>query len=351
MLYAELQSVEPLSESIEPTVCVRVQVHYNPQEGPPIGFTARLKLGGKRFVSGVATGVFAGSNVVLSSQLLLHKGAHGAVGDRKVYVEFHFPLSQREIDAIQREREPSPQADIDLTLSIQVEALDSGLTAFPIDFVDKPSGIGGAVDHLVAFHPPQKPGNFGDVLLGRGSEDMLRFVTHALPEVGIRIAASHWVRDYAKAFGIGRFMTVDIPQPDEVGDVTGELAVRVREATDALAKMQEDLRKGEWTQCAEDCRPVLELINRPDLLRPLLKTSGLPEANESALLDGLKGVFDYSHSFHHRVERGGKVTEGAVNANPEDAYLAFTTSAALLNLVSRKLRRSAVGSTTPRKDP
>jgi hypothetical protein len=345
MLSGEVKQFGPVAESIEPTLWVQVEVRYNAPAEMPVSFDARLRLGGKKNVGGTAQGVFGGSNIALSSISTLVPGAPSAARDRSLRVEFRFPLSQREIDAIQQVRERDPHADIQLTLTIQAQTLELQIRAFPVDFLEQRSTTVGQTHQVIAYHRPQDSGNSGDVLLARGDEMLIRLMTHALVDIGFVIPSSHWVRDYAPAFGVGQFMVVDIPVIDSSAVADGELATRVNAAIQALKRMQEDIRKGEWTQCAEDSRPVLELLNRPALLRPLLKTAGLPEANETALLEGLKQVYTYSHAFHHRVEDGGKVTEAAVNADPEDAYLAFTTTAALLNLVARKLKRHGAAST------
>ncbi len=133
----------------------------------------------------------------------------------------------------------------------------------------------------------------------------------------------------------------DIPQPENGPPGAGDLPERVREASAALEKMRVDVQKGEWTQCAEDARPVIELLNKPELIRPLLETNGVQAPTADALLDGLHRVLDYSHAFHHRIDKDQKTVVPAVNAEPEDAYLAFATAAALLNLIGKKLQKSS----------
>lgn len=206
----------------------------------------------------------------------------------------------------------------------------------PIEFVESVSRE--VRKQLIALHPDQTTPP-GDILIARQEEMPVKLVTHALSEIGVNIPSSHWVRDYAPTFGIGKFLTVNIPQPEQLAIADGELSKRVNGAVDALKRMELDIQKGEYTQCAEDSRPLLELLNNPDLIRPLLKTSGLPDANAESLLSGLGQVYAYANAFHHRTERDGKVVSGAVNASSEDAYLAFATAAALLNLVQRKLSR------------
>ncbi len=339
MIWGEVKQFKPETDSIEPTLWVQVEIKYNEPAEMPVSFSARLRLSGTKYIGGTAHGTFGGSNVPISGALVRIPGEPGGNAERKLWAEFRFPLSRREIDAVQQIRERDPHADIPLNLAIQALTFEVKMRPLPIDYLEQRSTPPNPPHQLVEFHRPQTQGAPGEVLLARGDETPLKLVTHSLGEIGFAIPSSHWVRTYAPQFGVGQFMVVDIPVIDQALVTDGELATRVNAAIGALKHMEEDIRKGEWTQCAEDSRTVLELLNRPALLRPLLKTTGLPEANENALLDGLRQVYSYSHAFHHRVEDNGKVIESAVNADPEDAYLAFATTAALLNLVARKLKR------------
>jgi hypothetical protein len=341
MMWGSVDRTTADRDSIEPTLRIFTVVRYDHLSELPISFSARLKLQGGRFIGGASVGTFSGSNIRVSVLWMPNPGTPPPHGDGEMRVEFSFRLTPLEVSAIHLQRGADAHADIQLTLSIQAQAVELKLRPFTIEFVEGVPRSGGAPrPNLIALHPPTAPGNPGDVLVAKGDDVPFRLMTHALGDLGVMIPSSHWVRDYAPAFGVGRFMTVDIPEPETAPSGAGELATRVNQAVDALRRMQEDVRKSEWTQCAEDARPVLELLNRQELLRPLLRTAGVPEANETALLEGLRQVFTYTHAFHHRVQDGGRVTESAVNAEPEDALLAFGVTAALLNLVAKKLSRT-----------
>jgi hypothetical protein len=341
MMWGSVDRVAADRDSVEATLRVFTVVHYEHLSELPISFSARLKLNGGGFIGGTSAGTFSGSNIRVSTLWILNPGTPPPQGEPELRVEFAFRLTPLEVSAVHLQRGADAHADIQLTLSIQAQTIEAKLRPFPIEFIDGAPRGTAPRPNMLAFHTPQAPGTPGDVLLAKGDDAPLRLMTHALGDLGVPIPSSHWVRDYAPAFRIGRFMTVDIPEPDTASVGSGELATRVNQAVDALRRMQEDVRKSEWTQCVEDARPVLELLNRQELLRPLLRTAGVPEANETALLEGLRQVFTYTHAFHHRVQDGGRVTESAVNAEPEDALLAFGVTAALLNLVSTKLSRVA----------
>jgi hypothetical protein len=340
MIWASNSSVSPATDSFEPGIVARVELTHNGAYGMPVSFTARLRLGQEKFVGGVVSGAFGGSNIPISTKLILVPGEGSTNREQKLWVEFTFRLTSREVWEMQNLRDKNPHADIPVTLKIQAQTLESQFRAFPIDYYKWKSNPNITPSNLLAHHEPGAQGGYGDVLIARGDESALRLMTHALPDVGISVPSSHWIRDYAPAFGLGKFVVVAIPEIERVPADGTELAKRLGGAMDALQKMQQDILKGEWTQCAEDARPALELLNKPELVRPLLKTAGLPASNEQALLDGIHQFYTYAHAFHHRTQ-GGKVTEETVNADPEDAYLALATTAGLLNLVARKFSRLA----------
>jgi hypothetical protein len=338
MVYGTLQSVEPAKDSIDPALHLVVRVRYRPVDEPLLSFTGRLKLEGKQFLGGVEPGYFSGGSYPFSSYALLPQGTPPALPEYDTTVEFLFRLSRREVDAIHRVRDIDAQADIHLALAVQAQTFSFGLRAFPIEFLESNTQQG--KKSILAFHP-DRTSLPGDILIARHDESPVRLMTSPLPDITVSIPSSHWVRDFAPVFGVGRFLTVNIPKPEQLATADGDLAKRVNEAVSALHQMELDIQKGEWTQCAEDSRPLLELLNRAELIRPLLVTAGLPEANAESLLTGLQQVYQYAHAFHHRTERDGKVVEGGVNANPEDAYLAFATAAGLLNLIGRKISRKS----------
>ena len=163
------------------------------------------------------------------------------------------------------------------------------------------------------------------------------------PQKGIEhtIRSSDWVSDFAPVFGLGRSLVIEVPEV-EPPLTDGDLGRRLKEAAEALPKMREDITKGEWTTCAEDARPIIELLNKKDLVLNLLTSDGLPRDAAESLVTGVSGIFDYASKFHHRVERDGSTVTPPVKAEKEDAYLAYMNAVTLVNLVSQKARKKTV---------
>lgn len=163
------------------------------------------------------------------------------------------------------------------------------------------------------------------------------------PQKGIEhiIRSSDWVADFAPVFGLGKSLVIEVPEIEPpIAD--GDLGRRLKEASEALPKMKTDIMKGEWTTCAEDARPIIELLNKKDLILNLLTSDGLPRDAAESLVNGVSGIFDYASKFHHRVERDGFTVTPPVKAEKEDAYLAYMNAVTLVNLVSEKARKKTV---------
>lgn len=254
-------------------------------------------------------------------------------------------LSERELEHLERCREKNAKRDVALTLEPRTTRLVPSHSAHPTDVLDATTlGINtrGKVVSVLAAHRKDDQNLSAMILAGPDQNGALFWVhSEVSPKYTHTIASSDWIAEFAPVFGRGKFLVLEVPEPAVVGETTGDLAKRVNEAASALEKMKVDIQKGEWTQCAEDARPVVELLNRPELIRPLLETNGIQPATAEKLIQGLDGVLKYTHAFHHRAERGGEKVVPAVHAEAEDAYLAFATAGALLNLVARKLAKTS----------
>ncbi|GAI27153.1 unnamed protein product, partial [marine sediment metagenome] len=51
-------------------------------------------------------------------------------------------------------------------------------------------------------------------------------------------------------------------------------------------------------------------------------------------------LFDYSSKFLHKLDRDRRTIPPEINAEKEDAYLVYTLSVTLVNLLTQKVRKS-----------
>jgi hypothetical protein len=333
------QSISPAPNCAEPTLSFQVRFSYRPEQEMFIGASARVRLANGLYLGGTAIGTSEGSNINAAIFAAIPRGSPPPrVFD--AYLRFSFQLSPREVGLMHSSRTGNPPSDIQLLLEVQFQSAELGVSVLWASAQATNLGRGALPVLTVSESGPTTSGGY--FLLTRSDDTLIAVKTHNLA-LSFTIHSSTWVRDYPGPFALGKFLVVELPGVEPPGSMgAGELNLRVSEAAAALRRMEQDIQNNQWTQCSQDARPVLELINRKDLIRPLLATSGLANDKVEALLTGLENIFTYTHAFHHRVDRAGVQVEPAVNAEQEDAYLAFAVAGALLNLVARKLAGGTV---------
>ncbi|MDG7000091.1 MAG: hypothetical protein JRN15_13370 [Nitrososphaerota archaeon] len=185
----------------------------------------------------------------------------------------------------------------------------------------------GAINDL----PLLRPATAGNESIGRLTRDLDNGIEHI-------IKASDWVVDFAPVFGLGKSIIVEVPEIEAAAS-SDEIGQRINEAAKALPKMREELIKGNWTDCIENSRPILELLNKKGLLLEVLTNDGLAKDTAEALINGLSSTYEYASKFHHRIERDRKTISSPVKADKEDAYLAYLNAVSLVNLIAEKARK------------
>lgn len=303
----------PATDSADPTIRFTVTFEFQFRYSVPLWISGIV-----RTAAGKAVGDLVRIPVAENAwhDGLLARGTQNE-NPQKRKVVMDCRLTARALQAILEERDAEPKKNVVLKVDLAIEYF---YPRFGMSNVGAPSTPNVVTGDQTTWGP------------GLGE-----FKT--VPDSGtITIYSSQWASDFAPAFGIGRFLILEVPDVNHTRG-SGPLEERVQEAAASLERMRTDIAKGDWTQCAVDARPVVELLNKKDLLRPLLETNGIQPATADALLAGLTGVLEYAHAFHHRVSKDLKTVVPAVNAESEDAFLAFATSAALLNLIARKLRK------------
>lgn len=158
----------------------------------------------------------------------------------------------------------------------------------------------------------------------------------------LTIYSSQWTTDYAPAFGIGRFFTVELPDPRPAKPPSEtSFGGRLTRAVAALDKMERDVRAGHWTDCVEDSRPVMELLQTPSEVKALLLADGLSEPAADELLKVIDGEFYFASKFIHELTTNKKDLSPPLTAKKEDAYFVYATAVSIVNLLGRKSSRQS----------
>ncbi len=283
-------------------------------------------------------------------------GLDGASADSRASpvrnpLRFLVTLSREAIEHIQEVREKDGKRDVNLRVTAQVTFLKSAARSSHVSARDdlKVENVYQQVrspefrdmyfltyKYEKDFHPARE-----DLWLlsGDNSPRFLVVMTQT-STAWFTISASDWTTDYAPTLGIGRFYSVELPSPPDV-PVSGDLKKRLTASFQALATMQEDYRKGDWPELAQHARPVVELLNKEEVLRPILEADGYPPDAVDNFVRTVRSLYELTSKFLHRVGKGTHEVAPELKASREEAEFIFFLSLSALNMIATKARRSA----------
>lgn len=153
------------------------------------------------------------------------------------------------------------------------------------------------------------------------------------------IRSSDWVQDFAPAFGIGRFISVELPEPQADPRDGGEWQERLNRAIASIRDMTTDVRAGEWGDCVEHSRPLLDFIKDEASVQTILTSDGLSKEAAEDVLKSIRGLFDFTSKFIKAKDREGKLNP-SMTPQKEDALYIYSSAVTLVNLLSRKAVRN-----------
>lgn len=313
-------SVAPAPNAADPTLRFTVTIDYQFRYTIPLGVFGHAK---------TEKGVIIGQlQPVGFSQNATHDGVlprsnQNENTQRRPYT-LDCRLTSRGVDALMDAREANPKKDVIVTLELVARFLlpkyrigPSGLTMGP------PMGNENTVNAEQTNWGPGIAEIKGEVL-----------------QVSVKIPASDWANEFAPAFGVGRFLVVELPLPSSPGQAPTPLGERVASAFDAVRTMEADLRSGNWTDCVQHSRAVMELLKLPEELKALLVSDGLSEPAADDVLKSVRGSFDFTSKFIKRVERDSGGVNPTLTAKKEDAFFVYSNSVTLVNLLAAKQKRA-----------
>lgn len=155
------------------------------------------------------------------------------------------------------------------------------------------------------------------------------------------VRSSDWIHDFSPVFGVGRFITVELPEPGQLKTKVAGLGARLSRAIAALETMRHDIEEGEWSQCVEHSRAVFELLKDEPAIKAVVVQDGLSEEAGSDLLKSIRGLFDFASKFLKQLDRDTKGVNPVLKASKEDSYLVYAEAVCLVNLLARKIARQS----------
>jgi hypothetical protein len=324
-----IEDLSPNASAVDPTVEIRASVPV--KQGVEIVTSASMTLS----VGGEILGYAARVTVPGYQD---YTGRSHLLGSHSTPIYGQVTLSKRALARVEAYREAGPSGDVDFVVDVTTQLADVGIddaedVGVFLQRGSKPS------DH--AFAPSVRerdPARPAPLLIRASHNPLLRIRLQSESE-RYRVSSSDWVQRFRPAFGMGRYVLLEYPEPESLrgGEPLGE---RLADAIEQLQVMSSKLAQGDWTGVMVSSRGVSELIRaESSAVRDLLVESGLPGEAASDLLQGVRALFGYASKYVHRLDRKGERTIASLDASKEDALMAYALSASLLNAFASKRER------------
>jgi len=176
------------------------------------------------------------------------------------------------------------------------------------------------------------------------------------------IASSTWTDEFLDRLGLGKYVSVEIPMDLEEALKKVEssteriLAERIVNSAKLVVDAQKSMRKGDWEKAVGDVRRALEFVESGETtfqneqvsmtkaVKNLFALSSYPTEVGDAVTRIIDNLYAFTSPAHH-VQLEGAEKRIAVKTpfDKEDAQFAIGALVLLLNILTKKLTRKAVG--------
>lgn len=161
------------------------------------------------------------------------------------------------------------------------------------------------------------------------------------------IPQGDWIKRFSPYLGIGKFMLIELKIPDDllVDEFWQKLYNRV---VQNLQEMEKGLKNGDWQNVLTISRKFYENIKFGDK-KPrhakfreqfdvIMKNQGHTDEGIQNLYDAIKNLFSFTSKYVHDKDTAGNLNP-IVICTKEDAYLVYSLSIGLLNLIGKKISK------------
>lgn len=255
--------------------------------------------------------------------------------ENKTSFKLTAPLNQRILDHIETLRTTNSKSDVILNIEIFVKLLVPNIILSNMILGKKNSD--GIQQVFYNYNPEFSTRQINMwILSGNSGPEFIRTINKKFTNI-VTISSSDWIHDYCPVFQIGKFAVFEYLLP-EYTEGTGSIEERLNESINSIQKMENNIIKGEWNEVIENSRAVWELLRNQEEIEDLLIRDGYSEQAFENLNKSIKELFNFSSKFHHKEDRGKRIMP-EIKASKEDAYLIYSLSMNLVNLISKKFQR------------
>ncbi|MCI4324873.1 MAG: hypothetical protein L3K00_03175 [Thermoplasmata archaeon] len=312
--------VAPLKLGVEPGLQVIVVLAHYPGADAIVCATVGAAAADRKRIGPVTPALISSGTQGYGLNLFRSPGKK--IDEADARIEFHVPLTRREIDYLERTRDADGKKNVTLFFK------------FHVTFAVPRS----TYRELPTAATNGQPGASAIVPGGNSSDELISFITED-PEGSKTIASSDWSQEYVTAFGLGTFLVLELPIPEKTVP-TGDFKDRIERAVHSLDLMKQDLVYGEWTELVKHGRGVWDLMRNRLELAPVLLDSGLSQDAAESLLDAMGSLFNYASKFEKTAEFKSGVVNPVLKADREDAQFAYAVASTVVNLVARKVAKA-----------
>ncbi len=349
----KIVAVEPFDKSIVPGICVTVEHEY--EENVVAVVTSGYAVAADRKIVGDLVPLAAEIPASQERSDTLWQYAPDSVSAQarrqqtQLQQEYFCALGGRTLEHLENLRLTDPKKDVHISF-----ILTSIFTRVDVKMGDFAQGqnMGGNNFSVISSYGQGNRSN-SNLRILVGPEQRLFEVRRLASKLSHIIKASDWIHDFAPTLGLGRFLVVEILQPDVASIEASALAGEVKEFLDRLdraggilGQMGKDLKGGEWREVVRKSREFWELFHqesnqlhvRDFIKRLVTETTGIEDDKSGNMVQGISRLYGYASDLLHPV--GGSGVKEVFVGGKEDAYLSYSLAASFLNVLVSKFKLS-----------
>ncbi len=258
--------------------------------------------------------------------------------------ELMFTLDKKSLDYIENVRQKNKKHDVVFKFTIHITFLSHDIAVG--DYSSRDTQMGKVI--LSSWQQPSRAETNLNMLVPTSTAlQLFNYQISQLDNHPYTISSSDWVNDFQEYLGIGKFMIIEIPEPELVNVSDTQLTQeqknfkeRLDKAYTILPKMELELKRGEWGDVVKLSRELLELFKK-DVTQfikdTVSKTTGVDERTAGALTMAIDNLYSYANELHHEVDSKGNVKD-VYTGGKEDAEMTYMLSSALVKLLAKKFK-------------
>lgn len=266
--------------------------------------------------------------------------------ENQITLQLALPLTRGHVNYLEERRAYHRKGNVTLKCKFNINTITSKAVLSYLRAADNERTMQNLLADRAVFysHPmggvtfsPQQTNMW--ILSGNGNR---AFLEHQITQsdMDIEIGSGDWIHDYVTLWNKTKYIILEVPLPEpSLRNPTEPLQEKLNAALDSAKNASDSLQKGEWNEVILNLRMVWELLKKDVNIRDLLEKDGYTPDAATALDESVKSQFELASKFIHRLDKAGKKINPEIKASKEDAYLAYSFAASVLNLVLKKLSR------------